>query len=355
MSLLYFKATNFRVYEEADLHLHPQYNLIYGDNASGKTSLLEAIGCLGRGRSFRGANTKELVKHGANDFLLFGKTSTQQKHDKLGLTNGVGGLGLSVNGDQKGGLESLARALPLQVIDPNIHSLVAGPPEERRRYLDWVVFHVEPSYLNLWRDYRRSLKQRNLLLKNNSSSNELKSWNKSLAKLGESINTLRSAVFEILEPSITQITSSLLGGEVSFLYERGWPDDFHLEQVLIKNETRDLFLKSTQAGPHRADISIAFDTRIAKKQVSRGQQKLLACAMILAAVEIVQEYTEQPLLLLLDDPAAELDSKSIKKLMKEVVSLSSQVIATSINPDKSLFPEQPNVFHVKHGVIKNIL
>ena len=129
MSLLYFKATNFRVYEEADLHLHPQYNLIYGDNASGKTSLLEAIGCLGRGRSFRGANTKELVKHGASDFLLFGKTSTQQKHDKLGLTNGVGGLGLSVNGDQKGGLESLSRALPHKGKDPNINSLVAGPPE----------------------------------------------------------------------------------------------------------------------------------------------------------------------------------------------------------------------------------
>ena len=337
-----------------ELDLHTQYNLIYGDNASGKTSLLEAIAYLGKGRSFRDANTKGLVRHGASDFLLFGKTLTHQKHEKLGVTNGSGGLGLSVNGDQKGGLESLARTLPLQLIDPNIHSLVAGSPEERRKYLDWVVFHVEPNYLGIWREYRRSLKQRNLLLKNNGSTSEIKSWNKGFAKLGESIDMLRASVFEILEPSITQITSSLLGGKVSFQYERGWPDGTQLEQSLIKNEMRDLQLKSTQAGPHRADISIAFDARTAKKQVSRGQQKLLACAMVLASVEIVQEYTEQPLLLLLDDPSAELDSKSIKKLMNEVVNLGSQVIATSIDLDETLFPEAPYLFHVEQGKIKRI-
>jgi DNA replication and repair protein RecF len=355
LSLTYFKATNFRVFQDLEVNLHPQYNLIYGDNASGKTSLLEAIAYLGRGRSFREANTKELLKHDTNDFLLFGKTSNLQQVAKLGLTNGSGGLGVSVNGNHKGGLESLARALPLQIIDPNIHNLVAGSPEERRRFLDWVVFHVEPSYLKLWRNYKRSLKQRNLLLKNNGSLDEIRSWNKGFSGLGESIHLLRSSVFEILEPSLAQITSNFLGDEVNFSYERGWHDDVSLEQALIKNEPRDSHLKSTQVGPHRADISISFDARTAKKQVSRGQQKLLACAMVLGSIEIVQEYTEQPLLLLLDDPAAELDGNSIKKLMDEVVLLGAQVIATSIDFNKTLLPGEPHVFHVEHGQIKQII
>ena len=346
MSLIYFKATNFRVFQDLEVNLHPKYNLIFGDNASGKTSLLEAIAYLGRGRSFREANTKELLKHDTNDFLLFGRTTNLQQTVKLGLTNGAGGLGVSVNGDHKGGLESLARALPLQIIDPNIHNLVAGSPEERRRFLDWVVFHVEPSYLKLWRNYKRSLKQRNLLLKNNGSIDEIRSWNKGFSELGESIHLLRSSVFEILEPSLAQITSNLLGDEVRFLCERGWHDEIGLEQALIKSESRDSHLRSTQVGPHRADISISFDARVAKKQVSRGQQKLLACAMVLGSIEIVQEYTEKPLLLLLDDPAAELDGNSIKKLMDEVVLLGAQVIATSIDFYNTLLPGEPHVFHL---------
>ncbi len=342
------------MFQDLEIDLHPKYNLIYGDNASGKTSLLEAIAYLGRGRSFREQNTKGLVKHDTTDFLLFGKTISLQKTHKLGLTNGSGGLAVSVNGDHKGGLESLARGLPLQVIDPNIHNLVAGSPEERRKFLDWVVFHVEPSFLNLWRDYRRSLKQRNILLKNNSPMGEVHSWNKGFAKLGESIHLLRSSVFEVLEPSLSQITSNLLGGEVSFMYEKGWHEEVGLDQALIRSETRDINLKSTQVGPHRADINVSFDARTAKKQVSRGQQKLLACAMVLASIEIVQEYTEEPLLLLLDDPSAELDSSSIKKLMDQVVLLGSQVIATSIYFDKSLLPSDVVVFHVEQGKIKKV-
>ena len=102
-------------------------------------------------------------------------------------------------------------------------------------------------------------------------------------------------------------------------------------------------------GPHRADLKLSYDARQARKLVSRGQQKLLACAMILAATDTAQTALERPLLLLLDDPAAELDGESLGKLMDRVVALGSQVIATSLVPDAGIFPEAPAVFHVKHG------
>ncbi len=353
MSLVYFKAQNFRLFDSLELQLHPKYNLIYGNNASGKTSALEAISYLGRGRSFRDAPLKNIVRDGCDNFLLFGQTTNNIKQDKLGISNGSDGLVLSLNGEHNGGLESLAGALPVQVIDPNIHNLVAGSPENRRRYLDWVVFHVEPSYLKVWRKYKRSLKQRNLLLKNHNNK-ELRSWNKGFIVLGEEISRLRKSVFEVLEGSVSQISSALLNKGISFQYEQGWPINQDLEESLIKSESRDIHLKSTQVGPHRADISITYDSGSAKKQVSRGQQKLLACAMVLGSVEIVQEHIDNPILLLLDDPSAELDKNSLNKLMNEVVAMGSQVVATSIENHNDFFPGDYFVFHVEQGIIKSI-
>ena len=108
---------------------------------------------------------------------------------------------------------------------------------------------------------------------------------------------------------------------------------------------------ATQSGPHRADIKVSYDERQARKLVSRGQQKLLASAMILAATETAQAALEQPLLLLLDDPAAELDNESIARLMSAVAALGCQVVATSLDPEALAFPEKPVRFHVEQGVV----
>jgi len=117
---------------------------------------------------------------------------------------------------------------------------------------------------------------------------------------------------------------------------------------------RDLQQGSTQAGPHRADLKLIYDERQARKLVSRGQQKLLACAMVLAATETAQAALERPLLLLLDDPAAELDADSLGRLMSRVAALGCQVIATSLEPNVALFPAPGAVFHVEHGVLQQV-
>ena len=340
------------MFESIELDLHPKYNLLYGENASGKTSVLEAVSYLGRGRSFRNTPSSGIVRKDTENFLVFGKTNTQNKETSIGAINGKDGFGSSINGDHEQGLEGLAKALPLQLIDPNIHNLIDGPPEERRRFIDWAVFHVEPQYLRAWRAYKRALKQRNTILKNSPTSQKLENWNKSLSEHGELVNKMRLGVFEVLEPIISEISTDFLGGCVGFDYEPGWSGGESLYNSLQRNQNRDIQLKSTQTGPHRANISISYESGSAKTKISRGQQKLLACAMVLASIELVQAHTERPLLLLLDDPTAELDTRSTKKLMDQIISMDTQIIATSILPNKQLFQDDAHLFRVKQGKVE---
>ncbi len=160
-----FKASRFRCLKDVDLEFDPQYNLIFGQNASGKTSLLEALAYLGRGKSFRGAPRQAVVAHGERDFVVFGRVSDGGREASVGIRNGADSLEIRIDGETTKGAADLASLLPLQVIDPEVHSLVAGGPEQRRRFLDWIVFHVEHEYLAAWRRFRRALKQRNILLK----------------------------------------------------------------------------------------------------------------------------------------------------------------------------------------------
>ena len=354
MTLLSFAARDFRCLESVALEVSPRYTLVYGRNASGKTSLLEAVAYLGRGKSFRRASTDRLVRHGADEFVLFGRAAIGGRQRSLGVRNSRAGLEMSVDGERGGGVAALAELLPLQVVDPDVHGLVAGGPDERRRYLDWVAFHVEPAYLDLWRDYRRALRQRNTILRDGGPSETLSGWDREFAVLAGRIDAVRLRMLETARPTLEAIGQRLLGAPVGFEYQRGWPADQSLAEALESGRPRDRQLGSTQAGPQRADLRLSSEARGARKVVSRGQQKLLACTLILAATSVVQRQLDRPLLLLLDDPAAELDAAALERLMNEVAALGSQVIATSLQPDLALFPEPPARFHVEQGQLRPI-
>ncbi len=351
MALLSFKCTDFRCLASAELTFAPTHNLIYGPNAAGKTSILEAIAYLGRGRSFRGAGNRELVRHGQEDFILFGRASSGSRELTLGVRNGKSGLEVHTDGEKRSSAAALAEALPLQVVDPEVHELVAGGPEGRRRYIDWIAFHVEPGYLERWRRFRRALKQRNAALRAGSGRDALAGWDEELAELGDSVDQARRRMADIAGPAVEEFGQVLLGSEVDIEYLQGWPAGKTLDEALRDSVERDLQLASTQVGPHRADVRLNYHERQARKLVSRGQQKLLACAMILAATEIVQTHLEKPLLLLLDDPAAELDSDSVGRLMGAVEQLGCQIVATTLDPNQPLFSEKPMLFHVEQGAV----
>ncbi|MEM7430451.1 MAG: DNA replication/repair protein RecF [Pseudomonadota bacterium] len=352
MPIQQFTAQNFRCLERVELEIHPSFNLIFGENASGKTSILEALGYLGRGKSFRGASTAELTKHGEKEFVLFGRVSDGEHTAKIGVRNSADGLETRIDGEDGGGAAGLATALPLQIIDPDVHNLVSGSPDERRRFLDWVAFHVEPDFLNSWRRFRRVLRQRNAALRNGGS---LSGWDAEFIELAEQIDAGRRMALEVAQDALEEAAGDLLGAPVGFGYSAGWKEGKSLEGAMRDSAERDRQQGTTHCGPHRADLRIDMDERRARKLVSRGQQKLLACAMVLAATETAQAALERPLLLLLDDPAAELDQSALGRLMTRVAVLGAQVIATSLEPDVALFPEPGRVFHVEQGDLKQVL
>ncbi len=348
MTIQSFRVENFRCLEKAELEADSKYNLIYGANASGKTSLLEALAYLGRGKSFRGAPVSSLIRHGQNEFVIFGKASRGERVSSIGVRNSREGLEVRIDGDSGAGVAGLAEALPLQIIDPDIHSLVSGGPEARRRYLDWVAFHVEHEFLTVWRRFRRALKQRNAALR---AQRGVDPWTVEFVELGLKVDEVRRRVLDSMGDSLSFQGSALLLQNIGFEYRSGWGVDKSLEESVAASLERDLQLGSTQVGPHRADLSLIYDERQARRLVSRGQQKLLACSMILAATARVQEIHGRPLLLLLDDPAAELDRDSLQRLLQSVFGLGCQVVATALEADVLSFPSAPTVFHVEHGVL----
>lgn len=352
MTLQSFRCTDFRCLASAELELDSRYNLVHGANASGKTSLLEAIGYLGRGRSFRGAATDRLVRHGAREFVLFGRVGDGEPARTVGVRNGENGLAISIDGDRDAGVAALAELLPLQIVDPDVHDLVAGGPEQRRRYLDWISFHVEQGFLHAWRRFRKALRQRNAALRDRADASALAGWDREFAGAAIRVHEARERALSLAGDALRRTAERLLGTGIDFRYERGWPEGEGLEEALVRGRGRDLQLGTSGSGPQRADLRLSYDDRQARKLVSRGQQKLLACTMILAATEVVQGRLGRPLLLLLDDPAAELDEESLRRLMGAVAALECQVVATALLPALGLLSVSPRTFHVERGVLR---
>ena len=349
MPLLSIRVTEFRCIEAAELDFSPAANLVVGPNGAGKTSLLEAIAFLGRGKSFRGAAPRDVVQHGGGQFTVSGLVSAGGGEHRLGIQNGSEGLEVRIDGEGAAGAAGLAERLPLQIVDPDVHELVAGPPDRRRRYLDWLLFHVEHGYLTQWRRYRRVLRQRNAALKMGEGRQALNSWDQEFAEAGEAVSQARLSILERSLPTLEQTAGRLLDASIGFEYRRGWPEDQPLLEALEGHRSRDLVSGTSQYGPHRAELKLRYDDRVAKKLVSRGQQKLLACSMVLGATEVVQAATGQASLLLLDDPAAELDQDALKRLLAAVNERGCQVIATALEAAEPLLSGDTRLFHVEQG------
>ena len=152
MSLKQFRVSGFRCLAESDFAPDPALNLIAGPNASGKTSLLEAIFYIGRGRSFRASGNRELIQSGQKGFTLYGEIQNGDVIHRAGVEVEAGQRRIRIDGEV-GTSAGLAGFLPVQAIDPEIHNLVQGGPEFRRQFLDWGVFHVKHSFLDAWRRY----------------------------------------------------------------------------------------------------------------------------------------------------------------------------------------------------------
>src|SRR5271165_4521539 len=276
MSIRRVQVTDFRCLQSAALEFDPRFTLLSGANASGKTSLLEALYVLGRGRSFRTRRLEHLIRHGTERFVVFGEVDTATRRVPLGVEGSRAGVRAQIDGDKPASLAELALMLPVQIIDPEVHHLIEEGPSRRRRFLDWGVFHVEPIFVGHWRRYQQALKQRNAALKSRQPRSVVSIWDSNLARSGELLSAARTRYVAALEVPAQAIARNLLGMELLLGYRTGWGKDQGLAEALEKSWTHDQDAEATQIGPHRAELGIRLDGVPVKDRISRGQQKLLA-------------------------------------------------------------------------------
>lgn len=357
MSLERLAIEDFRCVERAELEFDDRCNLITGENASGKTSLLEAIFFLGRGRSFRSTRNELLVRTGARQFSLVGRTLQQGVSQPLGMRLGADGIQARYAGRPVTGLAELATRLPVQAVDPEVHRLVDGGPQERRRYLDWGVFHVEQRFVDHWRRYQRALRQRNAALKTNQAPSLIHAWDSELLESGQEVADHRVRYVEGLKPAVLNVGRRLLDADVDISLQNGWSSERSLAHALEHSFARDRERGLTHVGPHRADLSVRISGEGARDRVSRGQQKLLAAAMLLGQLEYDAGQGSPVAALLVDDPAAELDGRNLERLLKEILSLPAQLFITALDSMNPVLSSLPNgrKFHVEHGAVTRLV
>lgn len=350
MGLASIRIENLRCLRSAVLEFAPHLTVIQGPNGSGKTSLLEGVFLAGRGRSFRTRMTERLIARDADYLRIYAET-----HDpahRIGFEyRRDDEYQARLDGRDVESLAELPVAFFVEVIDPDIHRLIDGGPAERRRWLDWGVFHVEPSFLGHWLRFSRALRQRNAALK---AGQDAEPWNAELATHGTAVAAARAQWLETLRPYWQQAVLRLSDLDVQLGYLQGWSQERTLAVALEEGYERDRERGTTLSGPHRAEVQLRLDGAPARDVLSRGQQKLVAAAMVLALLSRLRRDDRRSPTLLLDDPAAELDPLRLNGLVSLVSELQCQLIITSLAPDLKIFGQPERVFHVEQGQLHEL-
>ncbi|MFW5823753.1 MAG: DNA replication/repair protein RecF [Marinobacter sp.] len=369
MALLSLQTEHFRNLSTGTLTFSPRVNLIYGANGSGKTSVLEAIGYLGLGRSFRQNRHQVVCQQGHQRFVVFGQVT----RGAVGSGGGPGNVSVSrlgfardvqsretrlrVDGENVHSLSVLASLFPVSVIDPGVFDIVAGGPGKRRQFLDWLVFHVEPSFGALWQQCQRTITQRNQILRSGRIDDyQLKVWDRQFVDLAQRVDELRQTVFAGFESRLRQILHEVHDDWADALkvdYSAGWDRKKGLAASLEEHREQERKVGHTIYGPNRADLRLRYQGRSVAELFSRGQQKTLVILMKLTQGEVLAERGKQ-VTFLLDDINAELDQDHRRLLAERLTRLGSQVFMTTIEkPDPSqlweVLPPDYKMFHVEHG------
>lgn len=361
---------NFRNYQDASLSLHPVRNLLIGDNAQGKTNLLEAIEILSNIKSGRAASDRDLILAGAESTLIeityvcqgIEETVSLILALKPRLSRVLKVNGMKVSRSEMGGFSRLT-AVSFSTRDLD---LVRGGPKERRDWLDQVLVKLRPGFAEVVGKYEKIVQQRNKLLRLcfergiAPDEEEIKVWDVQLARVGARLVKARAAVLEKLLPlaeaNLTRVSG--LRERLSAVYlfrvlpnemeeESEEASNLHLAELLtIKEEdlakriylqlkarrAEEVVRKQTLTGPHRDDVVFAINDFAAHAFASQGQQRSLVLSLKLAELKLVEEALSEPPLLLLDDVLAELDL-SRQGMLMELVKDDMQTLITTTHLD----------------------
>lgn len=359
MPLHRLQVYQFRNLQDICINLDAGLQIIFGDNASGKTSLLDAIHVLCSGKSFLGALPKKLQRFSTEEFSICGDIS-QPPGSRIPIQyrwqNSHIQLIVSCRAVRR--TSEYAAYQPIQAITPLSYRLLDDSPIVRRQFMDWGVFHVKHDYAEIWRRFQRSLSQRNAMLSSGADLRMLSIWNQEFIQLSQSMDRYRAEYLDILRPKLMYFFSAFLPEvQLDIHYQRGWAADKGLQDVLEENLPKDMERRFTYYGPQRADINIRLNGISTKDFASRGQKKLITFALYLAQVSLQQKLGRHSAILLIDDLPSELDQEHVSLVISLLKTIPMQIFISCIDleqlPGKHRMANK--MFHVKQGKVKEVL
>lgn len=359
MSMILKQITiqNLRNLVAAQISPGERFNVFYGNNGSGKTSLLEAIYCLSLGRSFRTRTHTRLINHDATCFSIFAQLgsleATHPESIPIGLERQNNGeFRVRIAQENARSLLELARLLPVQLLNTDGRFLLTGTSKVRRQFLDWGVFHVEPTFMTNWQKIQRILKQRNAALKQQAMPSRVKIWDIELAVAAQALHQQRQDYFHAFKPIFLMLCQHFFSDTFSILleYKPGWDTKNDLAFALSQSWGSDLRSGYTHLGPQRADLILKIGHTPVTDALSQGQQKLIVYALRLAQGILLKQQTQKNCVYLLDDLPAELDPVNRHKVAKALSGMNAQTFITGVEravlEDFMSFP-CAKMFHVE--------
>ncbi|MBB6184795.1 DNA replication and repair protein RecF [Oleiagrimonas soli] len=318
--------------------------------------MLEAVYLLSHGRSFRSGAREALIQRGRDALSIYAEVAvTEDRTHRLGLGRQSGRWQAHIDGEAGHTIGELVAHCAAICFEPGSHALIAGAAEERRRYLDWGVFHVEHAFLMQWRRYQRALRQRNATLRaaRVPDAAALEPWEAEMSRAGEAVEAARLTYVDRLRPHLERHLQNLLPelGAIRLEYRRGWTEERSLQDTLIERRERDAYRGHTAAGPHRADWALVFEHAPMREHLSRGQEKLCALGCMLAQGSLYAEEHGAWPIVCLDDLASELDQAHQRSVVQSLAGVRAQVLVTGTEAVSAMDGIEVNLFHVEQGAV----
>ncbi|MCL2586752.1 MAG: DNA replication/repair protein RecF [Firmicutes bacterium] len=350
MHIKSLSVQNFRNHNDTTVELSPGVNVFVGQNAQGKTNLLEAIflSCVGRG--WRSPRDRDMINFDANDARVkavavksYGEVEVEMILSRLAKKS------ININGIPVQKMGELMGQINCIFFSPDELRLVKEAPADRRRFLDIDISQIDKSYFYSLLRYNKILAQRNSLLKSSSEDigRGLDIWDSELVREGEKIVARRREFLKALSPAVIEVHNVLTGGmeEVRLEYETAKSP---LQESLQAAREKDMRLKTTTVGPHRDDIKIVLDGKDARLFASQGQQRTIALSLKLAELKVFERLTGERPILLLDDVLSELDESRQARLL-EIIQETQAIVTTTATKN---LPLVFSIFNIEGGSVK---
>lgn len=346
-------AVNFRNIERIDLSPGQGLNFIVGANGAGKSSLLEAVDFLSRGRTFRTRLSRALVREGSGSLTVSagledGRRLGARRRTALSAAQ----TELRINGQAASSQAEMAAALPVVIFYAGNASQARSETSRWRGVLDWGVFHMEPAFHEAWKVYRRALRQRNTLLQASPPGPALAEWSQQMIVHAKTLDACRGKYAEQLISAV-ETAAEAQGKPLRARYFRGWPADCDFEQALAEDEPGDRRAGYTRRGPHRATLRLTWEGAPASERASRGQQKDIAATFMLAQVELFSRAGAR-CVVMVDDLTAEFDEAHSRGLLEALGRTGQQVLVTATERAPCMGDyADAKTFYIERGGLKD--